>query len=577
MIARLFIKIYTRTSFTFAIVIMTTTWSWVASFYGFFFVYATVNFKKEELLYLLTVLVICTGIAVLLHLTHFGLFHKFGFSGFTKTIRLINKYFEGKYVFVKYKTLTNKEIEEVYIAVSGLPRNNMFTAFIYTAMVISALVVLVYLYSREIEKVVMILAGGVFSSMIIGYCTFLLTEYFTGPYKMRLEQILFERSILIETKNLLSFKYKSIVNLLLILVSMINLAILIWRSDKAVLVIIFFIALSIVTVGLLIFLMLNILTISLDTINKSTKRLAGGGSGMFFPPFTDREFTTFSENYNRAAMEINEIRTDLEKKIKQRTDELRKAYESLNKAYGQIQADLTMAKRIQKRIMPDNFENMDGVDLSVDYYPMADIGGDIYDIFLLRPGYIRVFLADAIGHGIQAALITMIIKGEYEKVKTIEDTQELLQWLNKSFFDLYITLNAFFSCVLIDIDTDKMKLRYSSAGHPDQIHLTDRSIDILKHTGKLIGIKRDAEYEFFEKDIKSGDKIVLYTDGLFEQFNEHDEGFTERHISELVEKNRSRSIKDLNAIIIQKLRDFMGVKDEISVSDDITLIGIQIK
>jgi serine phosphatase RsbU (regulator of sigma subunit) len=577
MIARLFIFIYKRTSFTFAIAAMTTTWSWVASFYGFFFVYATVNFLRRELLFLLTVLIICTGIAIILHLTHFGLLHKFGFSGFSKNIRLINKYFQDKFIFANYKSLSGKEIEEVYVAVSGLPGNNMFIAIIYTAMVIIALVVLIYLYSHEVEKVVMILAGGMFSSMIIGYCTFLLTEYFTGPYKMRLEQILFERSILVETKNLLSFKYKSIVNLLLILVSMVNLAILIWKSEKSVIVIFFFIALSLVTVGLLIFLMLNILRISLETINKSTKRLASGGSGMFFPPFNDSEFTTFSENYNRAAMEINEIRTDLEKKIKQRTDELSKAYESLNKAYGQIQADLTMAKRIQKRIMPDNFENMDGVDLSVDYYPMADIGGDFYDIFLLRPGYVRVFLADAIGHGIQAALITMIIKGEYEKVKTIEDTQELLQWLNRSFFDLYLTLNAFFSCILIDIDTENMKLRYSSAGHPDQIHVTGSSIDILKHTGKLIGIKRDAVYEFFEKDIQSNDKILLFTDGLFEQFNDRDEGFTERHISDLVEKNTSRSIRDLNAIIIQKLRDFMGGKDEISVRDDITLIGIQVR
>lgn len=298
---------------------------------------------------------------------------------------------------------------------------------------------------------------------------------------------------------------------------------------------------------------------------------------MFFPPFSDREFTTFSENYNRAAMEINEIRRDLEKKIKQRTDELSTAYESLNKAYSQIQADLTMAKRIQKRIMPDDFESMDGVDLSIDYYPMADIGGDIYDIFLIRPGYIRIFLADAIGHGIQAALITMIIKSEYEKVKTIEETQELLQWLNRSFFDLYITLNAFFSCIIIDIDTDKMKMRYSSAGHPDQIHITDGPIDVLKHTGKLVGIKREADYEYFEKDIKRGDKIILYTDGLFEQVNENDEGFTERHILELIKNNRSHHIKDLNTLIIQTLRNFMGGKDEISVKDDITLIGIAIR
>jgi serine phosphatase RsbU (regulator of sigma subunit) len=322
--------------------------------------------------------------------------------------------------------------------------------------------------------------------------------------------------------------------------------------------------------------MLNILRISLDTINRSTKKLAAGASGMFFPPFTDREFMTFSGNYNLAAMEINEIRTDLEKKIMERTEELRHTYERLNKVYSQIQADLTLAKRIQKRIMPENIDLIEGVDLSAHYYPMADIGGDIYDIFQLGPGTIRVFLADAIGHGIQASLITMIIKGEYEKVKTIENTREFLEWLNKSFVDLYFTLNAFFSCIVIDIDVENMKIRYSSAGHPDQLHIRNDSIEILKHTGKLVGIKRDAEYDFVERDIRLHDKILLFTDGLFEQFNERDETFTERDILDLVERNKSAHIHELNTIIITRMKEFMG-GNEISGSDDITIIGIEIK
>jgi serine phosphatase RsbU (regulator of sigma subunit) len=576
MIARLFIYIYNRTSFTFAIAIFTTTWSWVASFYGFFFVYATVNFKKEELLYLLSVLVICTGLAIFFHLSHFGMFHRFGFSGFSKTIRRINKYFDHKYIFINYKTIESREIENVYAAISSLPSRNLFTGLLYTTLVILSLVIIMFIYSGEFEKVLFILIGGIFASAVIGYFTFLLTEYLTGPYKMRLEQMLFERAIQVEARNLLSFKYKAINILMLTLFSMINLTILIRRSEKTLMEIIFFIGLSLISVGLLIFLMLNILELSLQTINRSTKKLALGGNGMFFPPFSDKEFTTFSINYNLAAVEINEIRTDLEKKITERTEELSNAYESLNKAYGQIQADLTLAKRIQKRIMPEDFDSIQGLDLVVHYYPMADIGGDIYDIFQLQPGCIRVFLADAIGHGIQAALITMIIKGEYEKVKTIENTQDVLKWLNKSFTDLYISLNAFFSCILLDIDIKNKKIRYASAGHPDQIHINENSVKFLKHTGKLIGIKSDTEYGFIERDIKAHDKILLYTDGLFEQFNEHDDGFTEQHIIALAETYKAAPIRELDNAVINSLREFMGGREVLSVRDDITLISIEI-
>jgi serine phosphatase RsbU (regulator of sigma subunit) len=576
MIARIFIYLYNRTSFGSAIAICTTAWSWVASFYGFFFVYATVNFQREELLFLLTVLVICTGIAVFLHMSHFGMFHRFGFSGFSESIRRMNKYLDRKYIFKNYKTIESREIENVYAAMSSLPTKNLITGLMYTALVIIALVVLMYFYSGEFEKILFILIGGIFASTIIGYFTFLLTEYLTGPYKMRLEQILFARSIHVKSRYLLSFKYKAINMLVLILFSMINLTVLLRRSEKTLFVIIFFIALSLASVGLLIFLILNIVRLSLETINRSTKKLALGGSGMFFPPFSDKEFTTFSDNYNLAAVEINEIRTDLEKKITERTEELSSAYDNLNRVYGQIQADLNLAKRIQKKIMPEDFDSIEGLDLIVHYYPMADIGGDIYDIFQISPGYIRIFLADAIGHGIQAALITMIIKGEYEKVKMIENTKEVLQWLNRSFTDLYTSLNAFFSCVLLDIDIKNKKIRYASAGHPDQIHANEGSITLLKHTGKLIGIKRDTEYDFTERDIKTHDKFLLFTDGLFEQFNEHDDGFTEKDIVELVENYKGASVGELDNAILSTLRKIMGGGEVISIRDDITLISIEI-
>lgn len=576
MIARLFIYIYDRTSFAFTIALFTTTWSWVASFYGFFFVHATVNFRQDELLYMISALIACTGVAVLLHLSCYGMFYKLGFPGFSKTVRLINKYFDKKLIFSNFKNIQSKDIEEVYSAVLSLPFHNFFTGLVFTALVVLALIVLIYSYSGDVERVIFILLGGIFSSVIISYCTFLLTEYFSGPYKMRMEQMLFERSIKIKPRALLSFKYKAIFMLMVVLFSMMNLTILIRRSEKSLLVIIGFITLSLITVGLLIFLMFNILRMSLETINRSTKKLAAGNSGMFFPPFADKEFATFSENYNLAAVEINEIRTDLETKITERTEELSNAYDNLNKVYSQIQADLTLAKRIQKRIMPENLDSFEGLDLIVHYYPMADIGGDIYDIFQMSPGCIRFFLADAIGHGIQAALITMIIKSEYEKVKTIENTRELLEWLNKSFTDLYLSLNAFFSCVIVDIDTRNNKLRYASAGHPDQIIIAGNRIELLKHTGKLIGIKRDTEYEFVERDIHTHDKVFLYTDGLFEQFNDRDEGLTECAILDIAERYSSSPAGKIDDMMIQSLREYIGVNEELLLRDDITLISIEI-
>ena len=119
-------------------------------------------------------------------------------------------------------------------------------------------------------------------------------------------------------------------------------------------------------------------------------------------------------------------------------------------------------------------------------------------------------------------------------------------------------------------------MRYSSAGHPDQIHVCNNVISILRHTGKLIGIKQDTRYECVQRDINELDKILLYTDGLFEQYNDRDEAFTEQNIREMIEEHSSDSIRDLNNAIIKNMKEMIGGNEK-SLRDDITLIGIEIQ
>ena len=69
---------------------------------------------------------------------------------------------------------------------------------------------------------------------------------------------------------------------------------------------------------------------------------------------------------------------------------------------------------------------------------------------------------------------------------------------------------------------------------------------------------------------------MLFTDGLFEQLNDRDETFTEKHIMDLAEKMKSKPVRQLDEMIIGSLREFMGGKEVISVRDDITLISIEI-
>ena len=117
-----------------------------------------------------------------------------------------------------------------------------------------------------------------------------------------------------------------------------------------------------------------------------------------------------------------------------------------------IKRDLVLAKKIQDSILPKNLSDITHLNISTFYSPMDEVGGDFFDITQLHEGQIRIFLADATGHGIQGALITMAIKSEYESLKmNIPDPKDLLEFLNNEFLRKFHSINAFFSCILPDL------------------------------------------------------------------------------------------------------------------------------
>jgi len=316
---------------------------------------------------------------------------------------------------------------------------------------------------------------------------------------------------------------------------------------------------------------------SLKRINQSTRDLASGGRGLFFSSFTDKELAIFSTNYNSAAIEIYKIRADLAKNVAERTEAIVIAYGKLTNAYSRIQNEMELAKKIQNSLLPRNLKHLKGIDLFVHYYPMSTIGGDIYDLFEYTPGNFRIFLADATGHGVQAALVTMIIKGEYEKIKKIDaQPSELLIILNNSFLDLYEFLNVFFTCIIIDLNITTKKMYFASAGHPDQTFIHNGNVTFLPSSGKIIGVIKDTGYETKIFDIQDQDKLMLYTDGIFEQFNNEDEVYGEDRLKKMIIKNQYLPCPSLLNNIVEDLENFLGYKNKISKDDDITILGIQI-
>jgi serine phosphatase RsbU (regulator of sigma subunit) len=246
----------------------------------------------------------------------------------------------------------------------------------------------------------------------------------------------------------------------------------------------------------------------------------------------------------------------------------------INHLHGLVISDLELAKKIQESILPGAMA-VDGITLYARYIPMAVVGGDIYDITEIRPGYVRIFLADATGHGVQAALITMIIKSVYEMVKSQAATPAaLLDELNNIFTRVYRGIGTYFTCIVVDIDLHDKTLYYASAGHPVQYLMEDDGgFFALAHTGRLIGLTGDHRYRMENLPLPRKGKLLLFTDGLYEEYNNSMEEYGEKRLREFLEENNILGIEEIIGRAIDGIMSFIGEQD---LHDDITIIGVGI-
>jgi serine phosphatase RsbU (regulator of sigma subunit) len=274
------------------------------------------------------------------------------------------------------------------------------------------------------------------------------------------------------------------------------------------------------------------------------------------------------------AIENSNLYHNLENEVLIRTKKLKKAYDRINEMLRSIEMDLRMAERLQKSILSYADQEIKGVEITLEYLPMAVIGGDIYDIFKISEDSVRIFLADAIGHGIQAALITMLIKGEYEKLKKVTPSPDkLLNSLNSEFIDKYDALAIFFTCFLLDIDLKRRTFHYAAGGHINQILVHNNKIHMLENTGKLIGLSEEHSITILKKSFKNGDKLFLFTDALIESMNFKEEMLSLDDVIHIIEKKIDLPATEIVKYLIDELYSFTGTK---KLNDDLTIIGIDL-
>lgn len=180
-----------------------------------------------------------------------------------------------------------------------------------------------------------------------------------------------------------------------------------------------------------------------------------------------------------------------------------------------IQRDLEEAQQFQRKMLgaPPRIE---GAAIEVVYKPLGLVGGDLYAVSLDRDR-LRLFVADATGHGVRASLTTMFIKSGYEAVRLqAREPAALLAALNDTIAQTYKSSEMLFSAVCVDLELATGRLRSSSAAHPPICLVRSGQTSFIEGGGAFLGLRTGMKFTTHETSLSSGDGVYLFTDGFSE-------------------------------------------------------------
>jgi sigma-B regulation protein RsbU (phosphoserine phosphatase) len=296
-----------------------------------------------------------------------------------------------------------------------------------------------------------------------------------------------------------------------------------------------------------------VLITSLSSSEDKVKGLESGCDDFLSKPINDIEL-------------VARVRSLL--KLKDYTDEL--AIKNIT-----FQKEIQLAGKVQEKIIPSSAPDLKAFDIDFIYIPCYSVGGDFFYFFKYSDSKLGVFLADVVGHGIQAALITMILKTLLDNfLKEKKDPVDLLHELNSQLISILGGKFTYVTAMFAILDAESNEITYSSAGHPAGFLYRDGEVNFLKTKGYVMGLFENAVFKNSTAELKPGDKILLYTDGAFEAEDEDYNIFGDERLLSTFKRNGGKRPKEINTEIINELENFVGDK---MFSDDVNLISIGFK
>ncbi|MDQ2711000.1 MAG: ADOP family duplicated permease [Acidobacteriota bacterium] len=243
-----------------------------------------------------------------------------------------------------------------------------------------------------------------------------------------------------------------------------------------------------------------------------------------------------------------------------------------------LRRDVALAVEVQKRLLPDTLPATGIGQVAAFTLPARSVGGDYYDFIRVGDHNVGIALADVAGKGVAAALIMSVVQASLRILSAEGNISlpELVARMNR-FLHRSTGSNSYATFFYAQIDEQTNQLSYVNAGHNPPYLLRSGTaaaeVEELAAGGMVIGLFAQARYEEAKVDLRSGDVLIAFTDGVTEALNLGEEEFGEQRLKELLRRVAHLPVEQISQEITEELRIWIGAAPQ---HDDLTFIVLKV-
>jgi len=308
------------------------------------------------------------------------------------------------------------------------------------------------------------------------------------------------------------------------------------------------------------------ITRSVADLYEGTLRINSGNFSHRIPLRSRDQLSELASSFNRMTDSVQKL--ILESKEKER-----------------LESELEIAREVQSQLFPREVPKLQSLELAGSCQPARVVSGDFYDFVKIDFDWTALAIGDIAGKGISAALLMASIQSSFRaqlKARTLPSkssfgnshpslTSELTTFLNQQLYESTSPEKfATFFCALVNDHSGQ--LFYTNAGHLPPLLVRDQHVHKLDINGMVLGAFPNQSYDQGYLELRKGDLLVAYTDGITEPENEYGEEFGDERLAELLVRNAHKPFAELTHLVTAAVSDWSSTPEQ---QDDMTLLMVR--